>query len=86
MTLRTSVTTLRCQKHSWSASGKRVQGCEELQWTATRGIPGATQVIDTVNVGGSSHLVPTVSLNHLASVTSFREAPNRSLRDAASSC
>ena len=29
--------------------------------------------------------MPTVSLNHLESVTSFREAPNRSLRDAASS-
>src|SRR5271166_327752 len=37
---------------------------------------------DTVEVRSSSLLVPTISFNHLASLTSSREAPNGSIKRA----
>ena len=43
---------------------------------------GLGRVFDTVEVRSSSLLVPTISFNHLTSLTSLRKAPNGSIKRA----
>src|SRR5271165_2804677 len=58
--------------------GRACLGAREV----TISLPNLGPIIDTVEVRGSSPLVPTISFNDLASLTSLREAPNGSIKRA----